>query len=454
MSSVRGVSMRSPFRARATGYGAGRYVAPAVAGAAQRSWLRDADLPVVYLLVFASLFLPFIRFEWDTLRWVCLLAVALPWVLINLGRVFKPAIPRGLLLLLLATVLLRVASTLWSPLRGYTAMRSISLTVLFVFLFAFCTRVVVHGRLRLVAYVIALITAVCIIPGVVLWAAGYTLVPISGFELWKGQRFSGILMNPNQIGVCVAVCLPLVTALWWERKRRLWLVVLIAACLLSLVYAESRAGMLGTVLGIATFFAVGWRVRWFVVLGGFALFLGWLAINLSHDLELAAFSYATHRDPTYLRDNPDEISVQRVAATRLRQWLPGWRLVKQRPILGQGYGVGGTGARAAGGQEFGYALHNSYLQVWQENGLVGLLLLAAIVLVVLWRILKSFAIPKSLPTSLLWAGLAGSCVGGLADCFFESWLLSVGNLGTLPFWTIVMLLCSAPPTMSYMAARR
>lgn len=403
------------------------------------------SLPVMYMLVSASLLLPFMGRGLTEVRWGILCAVATPWILLNMRWTLRPAISTGLAALLLASVVLRIASVFWSPMPLHTALRSISLVILLLFLVTFVTRLVATGRLRLVAHLIVLLAAVFIIPGTLLWLAGYSAVPWSGNPMWKGAGFCGWLGNPNQIGICLAVCLPVVVSLWWERKQRIWLLLLAAICLHSLFMAGSRAGTLGTILGVGAFFAVQYRIRHFPILAVLLVAGAWLLFNVSEPTQKAVYRYATRREPAV----GQTITMDEIGASRWDRWASVWPSIKKRPILGQGYGVGGTGTgggppKVIAGSDYylGYPLHNSYLQVWQENGTIGLLLVLGLVAMIIRQILKFFAFTGQLPDQALWAGLAGACIGGLADSVFESWLLSVGNLGTLPFWTCAIAFCS------------
>jgi O-antigen ligase len=88
-------------------------------------------------------------------------------------------------------------------------------------------------------------------------------------------------------------------------------------------------------------------------------------------------------------------------------------------------------------EEAGRALHNSYLEIFGDLGLPGLLLL----LLILYRVAaKSIALiqqPGEYLERNINAVLISVFVAGSANAFFESWMFSVGNLTSLMYWASV-----------------
>lgn len=403
---------------------------------------RDPWPIVVYLLVAGSLFLPMVRRELDTIRWVALCIIVSPWIVTNWRFVACPIMPFCVYLMFLGSLGIRLASTAWSPMPSYTMSRGISLTALFLFLLAFSARVLYSRRLNSVARLFAFLLALYILPGIALLLLGQSTVPWNGNLLWRGGRFCGILGNGNQIGVCVSVCVPIVFALWWERRWQWWFLILFALAAWSLLMSGSRAGALGFLFGIATFYATYYRVTYFVPVAAASLIFLVLLFYGSETVREFVADYATH-------GGRFDSSIEQVGANRFDRWELGWTCIKRHPVLGQGYGIGGVSAsmsaedvRISSDESiYGYALHNSFLQTWQEDGIIGLLLLVGIVIAIVMQVLRlSKAVEPN--NRALWSGVAGGCIGGLVNCTFESWLFSVGNLGTLPFWTAVFLLLS------------
>ncbi len=400
-------------------------------------------LVFIYLLLEAALLLPYFRETLANLRWVAFTAVAGLWILQNSRWVLASRVDPNLQLLLFGGALLRVASICWSPFPMHTAMRSVSLLVLTIFLLGFCARVVAVRRVDVYATVVVVFAAAVFVPSIMALVLGWQTVPFSGLEVWKGvtNRFCGVLGNPNAIGTTASVCAPMLLAVWWHR-RRLYLAALLALCLLCAWKSGSRAGMLGVLVGLSACVAVYYRVRWFPVVAIVVIATALLVWNLNDGARTAVFGFVT-RDHSGAEGGFD---LNAVAANRFGEWATGWTSIMRRPVFGQGYGVGGTGLATPWDHSYGYPLHNSFLQIWQENGVIALLLTVATVFLCVSKVANLFLSPERTRDPILWGGVAGVFVGGLTNSFFESWLVSVGNLGTLPFWAAAILLCSRDTT--------
>ena len=370
------------------------------------------------------------------LRWPLLaaaVAVAVAWRWRAARGLDRPRAP-WLVCALLAWC---IASTAWSPLRLYTLMRALSLLLIVLFVFVVLLPSLVTWRdcvnlLR--AQVVA--GAILVVPSVALHLLGYEVVPWSGEPVYKGWsgRLCGVLGNPNLLGNQAALYVYPALALWLLRKRSWWYLAVTAACFYALYLAHSRACLVAAAAGLMAVLLVLRRTR-----AGSAI-AALLAVGVACFVLLPARTrgeatrYALRVEP-----GTGTIRVEEVAASRFDLWAPGWECIKQRPLLGQGLGVGGVGRHLRGGQQFGYALHNSYLQTWQELGLVGLVLVLAILIATLGRARRlAWSYRTSEVQAKLLAGFAGLIACGALDAAFSSWLLSVGGLGALPFWTSVL----------------
>ena len=387
------------------------------------------------------------------IRWAAFMAVTIPAILLSL-RGASRAVGCTLGVLLLANSGLRLLSTGWSGLPLYTLYRGISISLLALFLL-----LGLRARLRTGAdyerllAVLAAVAALLFVPGVVVGLAGLRVVPWSGMPVYRGysDRFCGILGNPNHVGICAAVLLPIVVAMSLRSRRR-WPYVLIALAIVgSVVASRSRAGMLGSIISVlaTTGIWLGWRRS---LVAGMAISFVAAVLLLAHEKparEAAEF---------YLRVNTAGKNVQQIledaGKNRLERWALTVASAKKRLLLGQGYGVSGHGRTLPGGYDFGYPPHNSYLSVLQENGLLGLLALAPLLIGTLRRTIKGHGTVASSRVAFLYAAFGGAVVGGLINAAFESWLLSVGFLATMPFWTCVVALWSLDAPRRPLAGRR
>ncbi|MCH8147006.1 MAG: hypothetical protein IH987_03305 [Planctomycetes bacterium] len=183
--------------------------------AEQPNWRHNLWVLAPYLTIAAALFLPYVSSSLENVKWLLVISVAsigiLKWY--SERRVFS-VFTGGLVVLLIIAVGIRAASVLWSPFPVYTALRGISLALMFLFLLVFVSRLAVSGQFGLVRYLILLLSAAWILPGVLLWLAGQSYVPLTGRPIFVGSRFAGILGGPNVIGICCSVCLPVIVSLF------------------------------------------------------------------------------------------------------------------------------------------------------------------------------------------------------------------------------------------------
>ena len=331
---------------------------------------------------------------------------------------------RGFTAVFFMMAMVRLASTLWSSDPAYTAMRGLSLVTMGILVCYFVGELRTRKQISILNYTLIAWLFFLIVPGLLLYSVGIKTAPFSEFEMERGwhARYSGILGNPNQIAICAAVLGPLVIASWLDSKKP-WLIGLYLATIISVYLCGSRAGLLTQVLALITVPALASRKMsvgaWIVVVLVFAL-LNPIVLD-------EAKEYITRGKSGGLEE---------VASNRSSRWELGVESLKKRPLLGQGYGIGGVPKSerlSKTGVDRGYPLHNSYLQALQENGIIGTIPFLLILIMVLKVIVsRNGQITNEL--RYLHAGFASAFLCGCGSAFFESWMVSVGNLGTLPFW--------------------
>jgi O-antigen ligase len=400
---------------------------------------------LAFLAAFLALALPYLapldcgsKLDVD-IRWYLFMAATLPAIVVSLHGA-PGALSGSLGLLLLLNAGLRLFSAAWSGLPPYTLRRGVSVTLLALFLL-----LTLRGALRSRAGyekllgLLAAIAALLFVPGALLALTGRSVVPWSGMPVFKGygKRFCGILGNPNQVGICAAVLLPITFTMWLRSMRRGRYLLLTMVVVASLAASRSRAGLVASTVGLAAALGIWLGRRRFVVVST-ALGLVLVTFGLIHE--------APGREAArlYLRANPEGKPIaqliQDAGESRLERWSLTLESIRKRPFVGQGYGVHGYGRTLPGGFDFGYAAHNSYLSILQENGILGLLLLAPLVVGTVRRVAREDRARGPRESRHLHAALGGAALGGLVNALFESWLFSVGNLATMPFWTCVVAL--------------
>lgn len=388
-------------------------------------------------LLLGVLYLPFVNGAFDNLRWVLFSALIGAFLIFRLGDLAEPT-SQTLLWLLGANAGLRVLSIFWSPDPGYTLLRAISLASMCIFLVVFAARACQARHFRQGMAVLAGYGGLLLLVTGVVYFAGWKYLPWNGYAVYRGVgegRFCGIFGNPNQIGICAAVSVPLMVGLWMENRRRVWWLGLALLSVFLVLQSESRAGVLALLAGTAGMFLVYQRRAKGLILGVVALVSLVAMFGDTSALERGFASFASRGETT-------ELNVEEIADNRMTRWTLGWQSIQKHFILGQGYGIGGVSDGVdprLTDYDIGYPLHNSFLQVWQENGLAGLLLFLALIGGLYHRLLfREIAVPAG-ELHLLAGGL-GVALAGVVSAFFESWLFSVGNLGTLPFWACMTLL--------------
>ncbi|KAF0096305.1 MAG: hypothetical protein E1N59_272 [Puniceicoccaceae bacterium 5H] len=388
-------------------------------------------------LLLVVLYLPLINGAYSEVRWVLFSAIIGGFMLFRIGDLMNPY-TQTLLWMLGANAGLRVLSVFWSPDQTYTLLRGISLACMSVFLVVLGSQAVRSSHFRATLRVVAGYGALLALVSGIVYFAGWKALPWNGYEVYRGihgGRFAGVFGNPNQIGICSAVTVPIMLGLWLENKKRVWWLGFIILAIFLVIQSQSRAGVLALAAASAGMLLVYQRQAKGLILGGMALVIAFFMFADTSGIERAFASFASRGEST-------QFNLEEVADNRLTRWNLGWLSIQKHMVFGQGYGIGGVSDGVdprLTDYDQGYPLHNSFLQVWQENGILGLLLFIVLMGVIYWRILMTdFPMPKG--TQHLLAGCMGVAMGGVVSAFFESWLFSVGNLGTMPFWACMVLL--------------
>jgi O-antigen ligase len=321
------------------------------------------------------------------------------------------------------------ASALYSIAPALTLLRAA--TVLLLYLAVFWT--IWHyadaaGQDRVTDILIAAASLV-LIAGV----AASILPSLAGSEAagggaWLGGRFRGIMANPNAIGMMGILFLPLVVSRFMRRKRTvdLALLALIAG---SVVLSGSRNGVLAASISVLylLFRSRAWKA-------------GLAIAAVTAILYLTMTSYVSFNDvavtPGIARLAPDESL--RTGGGRVEAWQVAIPLIQQQLAFGHGFG---TEELIFRGMSFhlhvGAYVHNSYLGIAYQLGLVG----AALLFLPLYGFFIRRQFAKE--NSIRMFGYEAMLLGGLAASFLESWIYSVGNAFAFPFWICVMLLLRA-----------
>ncbi len=346
--------------------------------------------------------------------------------------------------LLVAVLGVCFGSSLYSPEAFYSVQLAVALTLVFTgALLLSCgqargrkmrNEIQLANRVERLAWGFVLSAIFLFVPGLLFLGAGIEQPPLlskplhTGLEMGWQVRYAGILGNPNQLGICAAIFAPVVfvKALEAPRKRFLcWMLLGVIAY--SVWISGSRNGLLSAGFGCAVVIIMSGvrnRLVRFGAAAGTVVLMGVLNSGA-----LTEF---------FVRSEEGAITIEEVGSNRFPRWTAAVESISKRPLLGQGFGVGGvprSGYVHPSAVDEGYPLHNSYLQITQEVGLLGLIVVGAVLIYCLGSSLNpSHWVSKNAQLRYNFAGFMGAATAGICSAIFESWLIAPGNLGTLPFW--------------------
>jgi O-antigen ligase len=268
-----------------------------------------------------------------------------------------------------------------------------------------------------------------LLAGLMVLGAGLLLAPLLGGMAF-GERFSGLMENPNSVGLLTALMMPLAVERLLSRGRfRDYLLVGVMA--VGVVLSGSRGGMLATLIGTTY---VLWKARKRVFVLGLLASLAATLLVLMSPREREAEMVV---DP-YLR-----AETLATGSGRVEVWPVAIKMIKQRPLLGHGFGTEDLLFQSYGYdpesflQHTGSYLHNSYLGLTAQLGLVGAVTFFFPLILFAYRRLRGSLGNAHLEVT---HALEGTLIAALAACFFESWIYSMGNSQAFPFWICLMLL--------------
>jgi|GEM_PF-3207551 len=332
--------------------------------------------------------------------------------------------PRLLDAMALFFLLYALASTTYSIAPDVTLQRSLSICLMYVAIFwgiwGYADRASAEKIVQALIYAVGLILLM-----------GLVVAPFWPGAWQTNGRFRGLFTNPNAVGLLAAIILPLVV--WKVSQSRWWPnIVLLGVGVLSLVLAASRNGFFVSILAIVYLFSKA-RGSKVLMAGGALLALLFFAVAVEAvDVESVVEDYAVGR-----LVNPLEVGD---ASGRFQLWPVAISLIEPQVMTGHGFGteefalldIGRNLREFAGGY-----FHNSYLGMAFQLGIVGLVLLIAPLIVLassqFWRSRHDHTLSLS-------HALQAVLLAGLLTAFFESWVYSVGNAYSFPFWVCVMLL--------------
>lgn len=236
----------------------------------------------------------------------------------------------------------------------------------------------------------------------------------------KVGRFKGVLGNPNGLGVF----LNLTFILWllirkfnlatFTKKENLYILFVI---ILSLIWTSSRNGMMSMFLFYALFNVI--QINWFLALVVLAAILTFNDQLFEVFVGIVSFFGLEG----YFRIDSIEEGSGRIIA-----WAFIWKEIQHYYFIGGGFGHDENIIRPnyAMLSRMGHSggVHNSYLSMWMDAGIVGLLAYFGAIFAVISKAMKK--------NSLIIAFVASIAF----NIYFESWLVASLN----PFTVIYLII--------------
>ena len=287
-------------------------------------------------------------------------------------------------------------------------------------------------------------------------------------------RFRGIGENPNTTAMLFAVALPLVTWLALTsggRRRSMWWSAL--ALLAGSIVASGSRGAFATaavgalVVTVASAATTRGRVLAAVAVGAaLAVGVGLAAIPSPNPNATGVTNTACvdckhnpYNVDQYFRlddevGNRDSGGHRTFFAStgRTQAWSGAIRQGKERPLLGYGFGTEDHVFVDRFPLFFGGSAENSYVGIFLQLGLTGVLLLGAVVLALLAACLRAFRRLRGSERRAA-AACTAALVTGLAIALVQSYLYAVGNTATLTFWMCAFLGAALQPSRDRRAGR-
>lgn len=330
-------------------------------------------------------------------------------------KVAKIWFPRGITRLALALVWFAFLSTAWSISPGAAAQRSISLLLLFLVLASAVSRVwSSREMIERDVQALVLVLGLGLLVGLVAFGAG------AGFAT-SGGRLRGVMGNANTVGLMCALVVPISVGLLVGKgqTRKRWSAICLATAVVSLFLSQSRGGLVAAAFGsLLVLGLVGVLKRpdvWAIV------------CLLLLPLAIAGGSLGV-RVPGPFGAVAQRFEGAQTGTGRVEAWSIAVDVTRQRPIAG--WGFASTEGAFTPQPDFPALVHNSYLQVALELGLLG----ASILFLLLVKLFRSAWPGRN--SGGMEAGVYGAIAAGAISVSFESALLSVGSVFAYCFWTL------------------
>ena len=211
---------------------------------------------------------------------------------------------------------------------------------------------------------VALLVEAALVVGI--WFVGHNMSIGILHLVVDGSRSAGSFGSPNSAGSFLALMLVPSASVWFmpvERWRKVLATSAVSLGTVALVLTQSRGAWIAFVVASVFLFAVAWRRGWISAKLPVAIALG-TAIMLAPVYHIVGSRLSQ--------------SDEGAAASRIPLIKMGVRVIADNPVVGVGSGNSHLALLQQSGtlpyrQEWFYMVHNQYVLVGAETGLVGLI---------------------------------------------------------------------------------
>lgn len=417
----------------------------------------------VFAFACASSAVPGVQRVGHTLRWALLfvlLVLAVAAALRGRGPLRLSAVVAGSAA---ALALLALVSTAWSVSPRTTFERAVTLVIMFLTVAAIAQASADRrdGAERIACGIVGGATAVALAGILVLVVRHADAVQPATRDL--PERYQGLGQNPNTVPLLLAPCFPLVVWLFAHsssKRRKAMLAAIGLLFLGSMIASGSRGSLIAAFAGVAIVVAfLPARARTRAALGGATVAVLAASIGLALVPKSAGEAWkpppvkaapqpGSHPAPGYtnvegafpLDSDIGSILVSSKPTRRTLFGLTGrgeaWRgaidLGNERPVVGYGFGTEGLVFVDRWADFVGGLPENSYIGMYLQLGVAGVLALVALAASIVVAGLRRFDRSRV-------AGPLGALAAALTLAVVQSYIYSVGDIATLAVWSAAFL---------------
>ncbi|MBO0797296.1 MAG: O-antigen ligase family protein [Blastocatellia bacterium] len=247
--------------------------------------------------------------------------------------------------------------------------------------------------------------------------------------------YAGPFANQNMFGIFSAFTVPYVLFHWHVEARGMLMqkldAILLAILVIGLWLSNSRSGMLACITAVAIYyFVINTKNRLKILAAAACLVLGLLVFS---DVRHEVMRFV--RKDTVERAEVTDLSSQFYQERRYELWSNILPLYWEKKMRGYGFAMSHQLTLPFSGNRYSPRhAHNSYIELFGDLGLPGLILLLLVLYLVSLRSIALIQRSGGYLQRNINAVFIAIFISGTINAFFESWMFSAGSILSLMFW--------------------